>query len=616
MKNYFSLSPSNFKAAILVTFLFLLLSNKISPAAESLPPLKDGKAPTTWKQLWGGYDPAKDPLETQIVREWKEGDITFRYVVFTIGTFKGQRSKLAAYYAFPPGDEKLSAILHLHGGGQRAFLHEVREAAKYGFAALSINHGGRPMEDQKEGEPNTDWGKLDKDFDPIKDSQRNDFWFRCQLAARRGLTFLAQQPEVNTDRIGVHGHSVGGRMTTEIAADPRVRAAVPSCGGGGAAAGPIGLMPGSNKKPSDPVKLNTILTNAYLPNIKCPILNLNPMNEWTSPTDIIFENWKNIGSKEVSFSCTPHIYHRHRPEYKICQWLWFEQHLNNTFKMPKIPECSLNLSTADSVPSVNLTPDASMPIESVDIYYSIDPHPVTRFWRDAQAEKKGDIWTANCPVMSTDDPLCVITNVTYKLQGQMRKKYNIDHFVITSWQIVALPEKLKQANVKPTDKPALLIDDFSRGWHDWYPFVECRPGQLNVMTRKLKDPKWQGPEGAVLKLDVLSQKDNELVIAFLLNAWGADPKHQGGGYGTVKKIKGSPQWQTVTVTLSELLPTYDKLGAEYKIIAEPMADWTHITDFKLCTKFNVSKDGEKIQLGTGKWNGSYQFGNLRWELQK
>ncbi|MBL7106835.1 MAG: acetylxylan esterase [Phycisphaerae bacterium] len=600
----------------LICIVVLLVTASGWAAGDSLTPLKLGKSPTTWQQLWGNYDPAKDPLEIQIVREWKEDGITFRYVIFTIGTFKGQKSTLAAYYAFPASSKKLPAILHLHGGGQRAFLSEVREAAKYGYPALSINHGGRPMEDQKPGEPNTDWGKMDENFDHIKDSQRNDFWFRCQLAAKRGLTFLAQQPEVDPARIGVHGHSVGGRMTTEIAADSRVAAAVPSSGGGGAAAGPIALMPGSNKKPSDPIKLKTILTNAYLPNIKCPILNLNPMNEWTSPTDIMFENWKNIASKEVSFSSTPHIYHHHLPEHKVCQWLWFEQHLNDSFNMPKTPKCQLNLNTPSGIPSVTLIPEKSMTIEKVDIYYSIDPHPITRFWRDAKAQQQDGIWKTDCPIMSTDQPLCVIANVTYKLEGKMRGKYDIDKFTITSWEQVALPKELKQANVKPTDKPSMLIDDFARGWHDWYPFIECKPGQLDVMTRKLKDPKYQGPDGAVLKLDVLSPKDNQLVIAFLLNAWSTDPKHRGGGYGTVKNIKGSDKWQTVDVSLSELIPTTHRYGAEYRIVTEPMADWTHITDFKLCTKFIVSKNGEEIQLGTGRWNGYYQFRNLRWELSK
>ena len=41
-------------------------------------------------------------------------------------------------------------------GGQRAFQHEVEYYAKRGYACLSINWGGREMEDAKPGDPNTD----------------------------------------------------------------------------------------------------------------------------------------------------------------------------------------------------------------------------------------------------------------------------------------------------------------------------------------------------------------------------------------------------------------------------------------------------------------------------
>ncbi len=90
-------------------------------AEETLPALKEGKAPTNLDELWGNYDPRKEPLETLVVREWKEGNITFRYVVFTTGTFKGQKARLAAFYAFPKSERKLPGILHVHGrplGGQ------------------------------------------------------------------------------------------------------------------------------------------------------------------------------------------------------------------------------------------------------------------------------------------------------------------------------------------------------------------------------------------------------------------------------------------------------------------------------------------------------------------
>ena len=49
-------------------------------------------------ESWAGYDSTKEPLEVKVVREWKDKGITCRYLTYTIGTFKGQKSKMAAFY--------------------------------------------------------------------------------------------------------------------------------------------------------------------------------------------------------------------------------------------------------------------------------------------------------------------------------------------------------------------------------------------------------------------------------------------------------------------------------------------------------------------------------------
>ena len=103
------------------------------------------QVPRTVKELWSDFDPQKEPLDTHVVREWEKDSIVFRYVTYDVGTFKGVKARMAAFYGFPKGERKLPGLLHLHGGGQRAFLHEVEFCAKQGYVCLSINWGGREM---------------------------------------------------------------------------------------------------------------------------------------------------------------------------------------------------------------------------------------------------------------------------------------------------------------------------------------------------------------------------------------------------------------------------------------------------------------------------------------
>ncbi|MEY2613184.1 MAG: hypothetical protein RL069_1996, partial [Planctomycetota bacterium] len=169
--------------------------------------------PKTVEQLFADFDPRREPLETLIVREWEKDEIIYRYVTFHVGVFKQQPARIAGFYAFPKHAKNLPGLLHLHGGGQRAFLHEVGFYAKRGYACLSINWGGREMEESQANDPNTQWGAVDptqnnvpgyfnllpgeRYLDPME-SPRNNNWYLLTLCGRRGLTFLEQQPEVDS----------------------------------------------------------------------------------------------------------------------------------------------------------------------------------------------------------------------------------------------------------------------------------------------------------------------------------------------------------------------------------------------------------------------------------
>lgn len=607
-------------------FIIALTSLTLTVSAtDSLLPLKDGKAPTNLAELWGDYDPGKEPLETQVVREWKEGETTYRYVVFTIGTFKGKPARLAAFYAFPKSGTKLPAILQIHGGGQRASVESVTHCAQNGYAGLSINWGGNDMERMEPGDPNTDWGALDatqkhnshyaggkpdpKTLDDVE-SPRNNNWFLLVLAARRGLTFLEQQPEVDGARLGVTGHSMGGKITVDVAGiDRRVKAAVPSCGGSGGASGKLSGMPGAGlAKPS--VYDATIDDRAYLPGVTCPILFMSPSNDFAGPFDNMTENWKRIGSKTVAYTVAPHLNHRGLPETAICEILWFDQHLKGLFSFPKTPELAVTLKTANNIPFVTVKPDRVADVVKVDLYYSIDPHCLTRFWRDAEAKRDGDTWSAACPVLGADQPLTVYANVSYTLKTErlgFRGSKAPATFMISSRQAIIYPEELKAADVKATDKPSRLIDDFSRGWQDWYQLAWSNPHHWVAATRKIKDPKWRGPAGAKLVFEVKCPKDNVIAIVADLNGWGAFPGKPGGSYTARKPLTGSPDWQTVSVALEEMVSDKEKAPA--------MTTWATVTELSFRRAKSYLKDGKEVDFGadlTG-WSEPREFRNLRWE---
>jgi dienelactone hydrolase len=186
------------------------------------------------------------------------------------------------------------------------------------------------------------------------------------IVARRGITFLEQQPEVDPAKIGVYGHSMGGKLTTNLAAiDKRVRAAVPSCGGSGIVLESQTDLPGCVKSSPSALELACVSDNPYIDRLTCPILWLSPTNDFHAVIDNMAVTWREVPDERVRFSISPHFNHHHGDDHLNAQHLWFEQHLKGGFSIPASPAISVELKATDGVPVVTVRPDRSRPVKRV-----------------------------------------------------------------------------------------------------------------------------------------------------------------------------------------------------------------------------------------------------------
>ena len=248
--------------------VFHALLTALAGAADTFPSIDGQSAPSNLREMWGDFDPRAEPLEVETLATWEEDEVVLRVVRFRIGVFKGQPALLAAVYGFPKGAKDLPGLVQIHGGGQYADANACIANARRGYATVSIAWAGRISSSNYRVNPEgvklfwenatsnphyrltTDWGAVDgyhapgrhqgNQFPSAKphpwtldsvESPRNSGWFLCATAARRALTFLEQQPEVDKSKLGVYGHSMGGKLTVLTATDSRVKAAAPSCGG-------------------------------------------------------------------------------------------------------------------------------------------------------------------------------------------------------------------------------------------------------------------------------------------------------------------------------------------------------------------------------------------------
>jgi len=618
--------------ATLSTLLFLGCA--IAAVAETLPPLKDGKAPQTFKEMWAGFDPRKEPLEVEVLKEWEEDGVVLKVLRYRIGIFKGKKAMMAAVYGYPKGGTKLPGLVQAHGGGQNGNYNACLTNAKRGYATISIGWAGRinapgyvvgktgvqlfweGKTDDRAYKLTTDWGAVDGyhagsrgpvdafnnlkahelTLDPVE-SPRNNGWFLVTLGARRALTFLEQQAEVDKDRLGIYGHSMGAEFTVLTAAsDSRVKAAAPSCGGV------------SNNRPDDQLWSNAIAPTAALPDVSCPIILLNPSNDFHGRIDDVHKAVKTIQNPEWRITSSVHWNHSDRPEFEVATQLWFDQHLKQSFQWPETPKTRLHLKTDNHVPGFSVTPDASKPVLSVDIFYTQhgktgrahleQENNINRFWHHAEATKRGDTWTAEIPILSDDRNLWVYANILYPLEepitgaGYYYATYTTERFNLSSVMSMVTPAELKEAGVKTTMEPTLEIEAFEENWEkEW--FYSPNPNNWWWRTHKLYDDKYQAPEFAKLLFELRSEKPNKLVMMF-------DNKD---GYGCEIELKGGSEWQVFTLYPSDFA---DANG-------NPMTSWRTVKELRLCKKGTLStKDGARKNLG-GDWDGEMpEFRALRW----
>jgi len=577
--------------------------------------------PRSVEALWADYDPAKEPLDVRIVREWEDKHVVFRYVTYHVGTFKGVRARMAAFYGFPKGGKKLPAILHLHGGGQRAFLHQVETNAKRGYACLSINWGARPMKNAGPDDPNTDWGAVDptqqnvpgyfnlkpgeKYLDPFE-SPRNNNWYLLTIGARRGLTFLQRQPEVDPNRLGVYGHSMGGNLTMYVAGtDGRIKVAVPSAGGQGFRTFPWPLLPEQRKHlPNGEVDLfrATLAYQSYAPRVQAALLFLGATNDFHGIMDDSYRTGALIRHRNVRFSFAPHLNHRFTPECAVTRSLWIDQHLKGTFEFPATPRSRLVLCTGDGVPVLELIPDTSKPVEQVRAYYSLDPDPQARFWRSAEArEIERGTWVAKLPLMAAKQPLFAFANVHYRLEKPEPVQFArpTETFAISTLLHTATPEELRCAGVRVTDKPSLLIDDFSNGLEDWYLLSAENPHHWQYWTRKINDPKWLGRPGYRLSFDVKSGRSNQLVV-ILTNNFFRPYRGKQQDFLAVAGLRGGEQWQTISLSPADFTSDDGERS---------LASWEEVDRLGFRAYYG---DGQSM-LGSRNWAGPRPiFRRLRW----
>ena len=181
--------------------------------------------PTPWDLDWAKTAPLDIRISAK-ARETVGGvPILTRELTYFCHDSKGDPIRIFAHLAMPPSaaDTPLPAMVLMHTPWQTAAQYAARE----NIVALVPSRVG---EEGSEGPHDhySNWMALDEGEDV-----RNGWMYHFVMSAIRGVTLLAEMPEVRPDKIGVAGASRGGMCTLlTSAADDRIALCVPLQGTG------------------------------------------------------------------------------------------------------------------------------------------------------------------------------------------------------------------------------------------------------------------------------------------------------------------------------------------------------------------------------------------------
>jgi dienelactone hydrolase len=162
------------------------------------------------------------PLEAIVLEEREYHGLVLRKLAYHTD---GAVNRVSAWLLMPPGAQRCAAVLCLHqttprgkdspvGLADRPTLHYALELARRGYVTLSPDYPSL--------------GEYEYDFD-ADDYQSGSM--KAIYDNMRAIDLLQSMPEVDPERIGCIGHSLGGHNSLFTAVfDPRLKAVVTCCG--------------------------------------------------------------------------------------------------------------------------------------------------------------------------------------------------------------------------------------------------------------------------------------------------------------------------------------------------------------------------------------------------
>ena len=333
----------------------------------------------------------------------------------------GKPTRVFAYLGRPVtnGNQKLPAMLLVHGGGGKAFREWAEHWAQRGYIALAMDLSGNgPAGALPDGMPDQSDQSKFRDFG---ENEVRDMWsYHAVAAVLRGHALLRALPEVDTDRIGVTGISWGGYLTCIIAGiDPDLKVAVPvyGCGFLGDNSYWTDKSLAAMKPEARQLWLKNFDPSQYLAGVRCPTLFLNGTTDFAYPLDSYQKSYRLVPEKYRHVDTIVGLPHGHIWSFEEVD-AFVDSVLRHGKPLASLGAVRLSANTA------RVEVKAEVPLKSATLNYTTDAGVwQKRSWSTVPARIEGGFVSAELPA---GRPLTAFLAVT----DERGLRISSEHFVL------------------------------------------------------------------------------------------------------------------------------------------------------------------------------------------
>jgi dienelactone hydrolase len=349
----------------------------------------DGRATETEPKRNGPWklEALRQPPKVTILDRGK----TLTSLYYAGEPYHGAPTRVFAYLAHPEKrDGKLPAMVLVHGGGGKAFKKWAELWTRRGYVALAMDLAGHGPD----GKRLSDGGPEQDDGTKFADVPVEDAWTYHAIAdVIRGVSLLANRPDVDAERIGVTGISWGGYLTCIVAGlDDRLKVAIPVYGCGFLHDNSVWL-PIFQKMSEERRKrwVQNFDPSRYLGQARMPMLFVNGTNDFAYPLDSYRTSYRLV--KNHTLCVTVNMPHGHPQGWAPVEIsLFADQYLRKGKPLARIESCHRKGD------QVELTFRAEIPVTGAALHYTTDTGPwKERKWQTQALDVKGSSVKAELP---------------------------------------------------------------------------------------------------------------------------------------------------------------------------------------------------------------------------